>query len=99
MSFDTVIASERKDFKVVSVVFDNSQKVYNYKTFMDIKEEDEVIVDTPSNGYVVVEVVKVTPASEYSFEYPLKWIVSKLNTDEYLSNIEYEKQLSKVKRI
>lgn len=79
------LAETNKDFKIVTVKFDSSNKTYTYKTILDVQKGDKVIVDTPSSGMVIVDVVKAVPALETSlnFGFKIKWVVSKVDIEHY----------------
>lgn len=97
MSNLNLLLAENEDFKIVEVVFNNSPKVYHYKTTLDVKEDDTVVVDTPSNGLSIVTVKSVTPAIEHdlSFNFKIKWIVSKVDLDYYEQCKELESKLNR----
>lgn len=58
----------------------NSQR-YSYHTDLPLKIGDEVIVDSPSSGLVVVKVVAVS--GNYDGTSASKWVVQKVDRSEY----------------
>ena len=80
-----LLLAQNEDFKLVKVQFPGSTKCYTYKTTLDIKEDDQVVVDSPSNGFQILKAYEVIPAieSELTFNYNLKWIVSKVDLEYY----------------
>ena len=54
---------------------------YSYLTDLDLKVNDQVIVDSPRDGYVVVVVTKVSGPLEGTKA--TKWIVQKVDDTEY----------------
>lgn len=58
----------------------NSQR-YSYLTDLPLKIGDEVIVDSPSSGLVVVKVASVL--AEYPHNSATKWVVQKVDRSEY----------------
>ncbi len=67
-----------------------SHKEYSYKTFLDLKIGDEVIVHSPSAGFVVV-VVCGSDTSDLDSK-RLKWVLQKVEVEEYEENQEKETQ-------
>jgi hypothetical protein len=89
-----LLAKEHKTFKIVAVKFQNSNKIYNYKTMLPIDVGDSAVVDAPS-GFAVVTVLAIMPTgSKDKFE--LKWLVSKVDTTHYelCQDIEAEAKLT-----
>jgi len=92
-----LLAEQNENFKIVKVTFPTNGKQYTYKTVLDLEEGDNVIVDSPNNGFVVVEVGEVIPAIETNldFGFNVKWIVSKVDTEQYEACIDMERQATK----
>ena len=92
-----ILLAANKDFKFVTCIFApfTGHNRYTHKTLLDIKEEDFLVVDTPSKGLQVVQVRKVlTPLEvdlEVKFEY--KWVVQKLDLEHYNKVETMEKEV------
>jgi len=95
-----VLLADREDFKFVAIVFApyTGTNTYSYKTFLDLTEDDYVVVETPTNGFQVVKVVKVLTPLEINFEvsYNYKWVVAKLDLTAYDEAVELEKEVLSV---
>lgn len=97
------LAEANKDFKIVTVKFDSSKtvkldtKTYTYKTVLDVQEGDKVVVDSPSSGMVIVDVIEAVPAIETNldFGFQVKWIVSKVDVKNYEECKEIERKALK----
>lgn len=90
-----LLLSQNKAFRFVKVEFStNSTRLYTYKTIDDIEVGDTVIVDTPSEGFKAVKVVKVSlpheEVTERDFQY--KWIVQKVDTSRYEEIVAKEQE-------
>ena len=61
-----------------------SNKSYTYKTNIPLEINDLVVVEVKGE-YKVVQVVSLDPipAIETNCDYPLKWIISKVNLENY----------------
>lgn len=79
------LAEANPDFKIVVVQFPTSSKNYHYKTILDVQPGDKVVVDAPSTGYTVLDVVEVIPAleTELSYNFQIKWVVDKVDVEQY----------------
>ncbi len=82
-----------EELYAVSVNFKNSSKAYTYKSTKAHSEGDKVIVDSPSDGMVVVTVVGCrrglsTEATGFD---SYKWIVGVVDTTEYKRLVEAER--------
>lgn len=75
----------QEGYTTIQVEFEGSQKTYTYKAMGEIKEDDQVIVDSPFTGYTVVKVVGVDafPRIDLDKEWTYKWIVQKIDDTEY----------------
>lgn len=102
-----VIASQNDNFRFVKVRFKNeggaySAKQYHYKTLdPTITAGDEVVVDSPTNGFVIVVVTEVLEYYEVEEQgYNYKWVVQKVDTFAYeelkAKEKAVQKQLAKV---
>lgn len=89
--------SQNENLKLVRVSFPGNSKLYTYKTLLDIKEDQEVIVESPRDGMTIVKVHSVTPAieSNLTFSYSLKWIVQVVDTAHYEQCLNMERELNK----
>lgn len=83
MNAANLILSENPDFKIVICRFKGTPKDYRYKTFFDVKEGDLAVVDSPSDGPVVVKVTDVLSPMEFSGDYSLKWLMSVVDVEGY----------------
>jgi len=85
MNTTNLILAENPNFSIVAVQFTGTPKTYHYKTFFkDIEEGSQVVVDSPSNGLVVVTVTEVLDPMEFSGNFQLKWLVSgPIDLDHY----------------
>lgn len=81
--------------KVVSVVFDNYSKSYDYNVDFEACVGDYVVVDSPMNGYVVVEVKSVKAISAAATE----WVVCKVDDSEYKARIAKAKRAVEIKAL
>ena len=82
--------------KVVSVVFDNHSKSYDYNVDFEACVGDYVVVDSPMNGYVVVEVKSVKSISAAA---ATKWVVCKVDDSEYKARISKAKRAVEIKAL
>lgn len=75
-------------------------KRYTYKAKLADKVEvgDSVVVDSPSNGMVVVDVVAVhaTPKIDLDAPFTYKWIVQKVDAEGYKRTLEQEDKFHEV---
>lgn len=81
----------------VEVKFTNKpydEKSYHYLTDLDVSEGQKVVVDSPSDGYVTVKVIKVY-VGECS-KRATKYIVCKIDDKDYLARIEKDKLKAKI---
>lgn len=82
MDSHVIVNSLYKDLNVVQVVFESgpTQKLYDYKTFLNLEIDDKCIVDVDGT----LKVVKVVGHDTRSLEKrKLKWIVQKIDMTEY----------------
>jgi len=80
-----------------------SDKTYTYKVpkFVKLELEDEVIVDSPFNGFVVVKVVDIIDGGvlydqDFTNSKGYKWIVQKVCADQYYKHLEREYEAEQV---
>lgn len=98
MLLENVIAA-LQNAKTVACVFPGSAKEYTYKIPADweVVTGDILVVDSPTNGLVLVTVVQVHAEADIdptaSFVY--KWAVSKVDTQAYKERVVLEKQYAK----
>ncbi len=71
-----------KNLKAVQVEFNEHGRPYTYKTFDTYEIGDHCVVDSPSEGLVVVEVVG-TDITQLEDNRRYKWVVQKVDTTEY----------------
>ncbi len=67
-------------FKGYKTKFGQGQD-YHYLTNLDLKVDDSVIVDSPTEGYVVVVVSKICGPTETTKA--SKWVVQKVDDEDY----------------
>lgn len=81
--------------KVVAVSFDNYGKTYDYNVDFEVCKGEFVVVDSPSNGYVVVEVKVVKSISAAA----TKWVVCKVDDSQYRERLAKAKRATEIKGI
>jgi len=69
--------------KKVLVTFHGNSKDYCYHTDLALKTDDLVLVETPSGEFKVVTVTQVNGISTYDRSKANKWIVGKIDLEEY----------------
>lgn len=108
MKTNVVAALLMEGVKTVGVKFNEhgipSSKTYTYKTMDDLAIGDKVIVDSPKSGIAVVEIVRVDEicALDVDSAYGYKWIVQKVDTEQYDSlnarEETFQKELMKIQQ-
>jgi hypothetical protein len=81
-----IMLSNNENFKFVACVFApyTGTRSYSYKTMLDLVVGDYVVVDTPSNGFQVVEVVGVVVAEDFDGpDIAYKWVVCRVDLEQY----------------
>ena len=106
MSNDSVIISLLQNSRTAQVQFKGNSKKYTYKVpeGVELAEGDQVVVQSPIDGLVVVTVVSVSDEAgidlDATFKY--KWIVSKVDTAGYdallAKEAAMEQDLKKLRR-
>lgn len=98
MSIIDAVLADNDNFKFVSAVFApyTGSKTYYYKTFFDVKEGDYCVVETPNNGFQVVQVTEVHSfdSIELASRIQYKWVVQVVDTAAYEQALEVEQQIS-----
>ena len=81
--------------KTVECVFEGSDKRYTYKTILDLKVGDKVVVNAPGNNFKIIDVVKIdnAPKLDINASFSYKWIVQKIDTEQYESLNKAEEKL------
>lgn len=83
MNTNNMVNCLYENLNAVQVKFnEHSQKTYTYKTFDHYEVGDKCIVESPNDGYVVVEVVD-TDASLLEANHRFKWVVQKVDDSNY----------------
>ena len=90
------------NFYTISAIFQSQfleakPKKYTYKVSkqLQLKENDMVVVKTPSAGYQVVrvEAVHEVPDIDPRATFLYKWVVDKVDTDLYVKLVESEEDM------
>lgn len=68
----------------------HNPKVYHYKTIEQFEVGDLAIVESPTDGFVIVEVVETDCLSQITDKYRYKWIVQKIDSSNYEKHLEME---------
>lgn len=76
----------------IEAKFNGASNSYTYRVHFQVEPGDFVVVETPSNGYQVVE---VTRAGDFEPEYkgPIRLAVCRVNLAEYKRLAKGKKQL------
>ncbi len=97
MSLANILLADNEKFKFITAKFqpfENQKTAYTYKTMLDLKVEDLVVVQTPDGKFEAVRVEEVLEAHEVDLEaFDYKWVVQKLDTEHFDQCKEMEKQL------
>ena len=92
--------AEEIGFVLVKVLFKNGTQQYTYKALSDegIVAGDSVVVNSPRDGLVCVEVQEVLDSSAIDMNAPFtyQWIVQKVKTERYKETLEREAKIRKV---
>lgn len=82
---DALIAEKAKNLRFVKVQFDNSTKMYTYKTLEEVEVGSKVVVNATHSGLCIIEVLEVLELGDVdlnvNFEY--KWIVQVIDMTKY----------------
>lgn len=112
METNHIISLLQDQYQTIGVRFkdsrtgDPTEKEYTYKApdAMGLVVGDQVVVDSPFGGYVVVIVTRVDgfPNINANSSFTYKWVVQKVDTTNYKAQIELEvkafKLLQKARR-
>ena len=82
MNTNKMINCLYEGLKAIQVEFARDGQPYTYKTFDDYEIGDKCVVDSPRDGLVIVEVTGVD-SSLLEENYRFKWVVQKINTENY----------------
>lgn len=98
-AINLLLKEQLKGFKFVSVVFNvaqpvHAQKVYTYKTNLEVAQDDYVVVQSPDGKFETVRVVEVDVAATSQYEY--KWIVAKLDLAPFEEVKAIEAEVKKI---
>jgi len=71
-------------------------RTYTYKTDLELKVGDEVVVDAPSTGLTVVVVSEVHTLADIDANaaYKYKWVVTKVDLDAHEERLAKEDELA-----
>lgn len=103
MKTSMLIALMTEGFSLLGVRFrreggGQSSKMYHYKyPGFDVEVGDMVVVESPHNGFVIVDVEEVDndPVLDTNAGFSYKWVVQKVDTTEYYKHKERELALTK----
>jgi hypothetical protein len=73
----------------VKCAFSDSPRLYTYKTDLQLKKGDYVIVETPNTPFAVVRVEAFTETPIFKEEINYRWIVDTIN----LHRVQHTRQL------
>lgn len=94
-----MLLAQNPNFKFVKVLFSEAAtKLYTYKTLEDIKVGDKVVVPANENDIKVVIVEKVCKLHELELNphYSYRWVMQKLDLNNYEDLIARENEAKKV---
>lgn len=83
--------------KYCIVQFSSSCKQYTYMTDLDLAPDDLVVVESPSDGFVVVKVVETRGLTPGQMSRATKWVVQKIDVTDYLKKVERAKIAQEVR--
>jgi len=95
-----ILLSENKNFKIVKVKFATTETLYTYKTLLDIKVDDTVVVQA-RDALGVAVVKEVLSYAEYFSNkggYALKWVVQKVDLTNLNKMMSIELDLKKAEQ-
>lgn len=90
--------AQNENFKIVKVCFPSSTKQYAYKSILPVEPGDQVVIESPRDGLMVLEAVDVIPGAECNdtlLNKATKWVVQKVNTSHYEEAQAMERELNK----
>lgn len=94
-----ILLSQNPDFNYVKVEFSGAAtRLYTYKNVIpDIEKGDQVIIESPNDGFKVVTVKAVCDPGEVNLDVPYdyKWTVQKLDLTDYRSLQDIETRIRK----
>lgn len=79
---------DTQNIQIVQVKFENCDKPYTFKTTLDLKIDDLVVVDT-SYGFQTATVIKTKCDPHIHY----KWVIDKINLDNFNNIKDYEASL------
>jgi len=98
MSIQDKILLLTEGYTTLTVQFQGSAKQYTYKVMMNegVVAGDAVVVDSPSQGLVVVTVTEVHtyPHIDVNAGFKYQWIVQKIDTSNFKRRQEMELRLT-----
>ena len=96
-----LLFSENENFKIVCVKLDQSDRLYTYKTMLDIAVDDYILVPVREQ-YMVVKAVRVVTYAEFFTEMPhnfyVRWVVQKVDFSQYTQMNKVEMDLNKAEQ-
>lgn len=94
----------KPDVFVTKIVFPNGDcnwpsngVVYSYLSSFKSMKGTHVVVNAPSSGYTVVNVVEDSLIADLLVHKATKWVVCNVDTSEYLKRAEKEKRIETLK--
>jgi len=89
-----LLAALQTGYTTCEVKFENTNRHYTYKIPLswDLQPRDQIIVESPTSGYTIVEVQGVhdEPHIDFDGQYSYKWAVCKVDDKQYKQIAEWE---------
>lgn len=96
MKTENIPALLMDNVTTVGVEFTESFKTYTFKTNLDLEVGDWILVPSKNSGYEP-KIVKVTEVHDEPIlhdQYEYKWVISKVDFDNYYDLIDQEKKIA-----
>ena len=92
-----ILLADNEQFKFITAVFApyTGKQTYTYKTLLAVEVDDFVVVQTPNNGFQIVQVREVLTPFEVDLEvkFSYKWVVQLLDLEHYDKVTAMEKEV------
>jgi hypothetical protein len=92
MSIENIISS-LQDCQIAQCTFAGSMKTYSYKVqkAWNVADGDVLVVDAPSSGLTIVQVMKVVEGEiDITADFNYKWAVGKVDLESYQEQLAKE---------